>query len=81
MAQPDFDCLQPLRFVSGGSSEASEHQHQHPHSQQLWQQYRQDSDGQGLPPPQPLKRKPGRPRGGAKTRPAAVSAELDGYHR
>lgn len=83
-------CLQPLRFVSGVSSGAPGRQHslpasagaaqhqQHQRDQhQQWQYQRGGAGQQPQPPQAPLKRKPGRPRGGAKVRPA----EPDGYHR
>lgn len=65
--------LQPLRFVGGSSGEAS--------GQQQWQYARQGADGQPAAPPQPLKRKPGRPRGGAKWRQAAAAVDPGDYHR
>ena len=64
--------LQPLRFVGGSSGEASGQQ---------WQRYGVVNDGQPMAPPQPLKRKPGRPRGGAKWRQAAAAVDPGDYHR
>ena len=61
--------LQPLRFVGGSGGEAS--------GQQQWQEYQQGADGQLMAPPQqPQKRKPGRPRGGAKWRHAQLQSIL-----